>query len=437
MNARAELSLLLESYTGIEVTRGGIDASIDTFLARRLPELRIPSLEEYLARLAPQSAELQTLLDAITVTHSWFMRDPGQLAVVSDLFTRRMPSSPTLKVWVAGCASGEDVYSIAMLAERAGCDVELLGTDINGAALRKAELGSYGSWAVRELGDVDRYFERGERSTFRVRDRLRKGVRFERHNLLDAPPRSDWDIILCRNVLIYLSRERARTVIEKLGDALVAGGHLLLGASEVVFEVPPQLDATYIAERLALRRVLVGGDPLSQPAVRPTLVPHAPRALWQAPLPALPLAAMNIAERPQRVPAAPLSAEALLLRGHELLDRSDLSAAITEYQLAVDVDTTCAEPHLYLGIALYLDGNIEAALHELRAAALLDTQLWPAAFYLAVCHEALGQLTEAAREYRHVVRVAGSGGASALPRRHSAWHRDLLELARKRAGDAA
>ncbi|HEY6079395.1 MAG TPA: protein-glutamate O-methyltransferase CheR [Polyangiaceae bacterium] len=438
MNARSELNVLLESYTGIEVARGGIDAGLDAFLARRLPELRVPSLDEYLARLAPHSPELQVLLDAITVTHSWFMRDPGQLAIISELLGRRAAASPPLRVWVAGCATGEDVYSIAMLAEQAGRGVEVLGTDINTAALRRAELGSYGSWAVREVSDVERYFERGERSSFRVHERLKAVARFERHNLLDAPPRGDWDVILCRNVLIYISRERSRNVVEKLGDALVVGGHLLLGASEVVFEVPPQLDATYIADRLALRRVDPGAARASQPPVRPTLVPHAPRALWHSPLPALPTDSASIArEQPQRVPAGPLGAEALLMRGHELLDRSDLSAAITEYQLAVDLDTTCSEPHMYLGIALYLEGNIEAALHELRAAALLDSQLWPAAFYLAVCHEALGQLTEAAREYRHVVRVAGRGDGSALPRRHSAWHQDLLELARKRAGDAA
>jgi hypothetical protein len=67
----------------------------------------------------------------------------------------------------------------------------------------------------------------------------------------------------------------------------------------------------------------------------------------------------------------------------------------------------------------------------------LEPQLWPAAFYLAVCHESRGELAEAAREYRHVVRVASQGGGDRLPRRHSAWHRDLLELARKRAGSAA
>jgi tetratricopeptide (TPR) repeat protein len=123
----------------------------------------------------------------------------------------------------------------------------------------------------------------------------------------------------------------------------------------------------------------------------------------------------------------------LLARGHELLDRSELAAAVIEYELAVDQDPTRAEPHMYLGIAHYLDGRIEPALHELRAAAFLDSELWPAAFYLAVCHEALGQLEEAAREYRHVVRVASRGNGATLPRRHSAWHRDLIELARKRS----
>lgn len=441
MSAREALNRLLESYTGIEVTRGGIDASLDAFLARRLREIDAPSLDEYLARLAPQSAELQLLLDSITVTHSWFMRDPGQLAVVSELLARRDAAAAPLKIWVPGCATGEDVYSLAILAEQAGRGVEVLGSDINAAALGRARLGSYGSWAVRELPDVERYFERAERSSFRIHERFRRCVRFERHNLLDAPAREDWDVVLCRNVLIYISRERARGVVERLADALVPGGYLLLGASEVIFEVPPQLDATYIAGRLALRRTATDGSrPTSRPPV-PSLVPHAPHRQWQAPLPVVPRAAASLTERPPPAPSATaasaLGVEALMARGHELLDRSELTAAVTEYQLAVDLDPTQAEPHMYLGIALYIDGSLQPALHELRAAAFLDPELWPAAFYLAVCHEALGQLEEATREYRHVVRVADRRRSSQLPRRHSAWHQDLLELARKRARRSA
>lgn len=436
MSARDELNQLLESYTGIEVTRGGIDASLDAFLQRRLRETRAAGLEEYLARLAPNSAELQLLLDSITVTHTWFMRDPGQLAIISELLERRPPGAAPLKVWIPGCATGEDVYSVAMLAEQVGRAVEVLGTDINVAALERAARGNYGSFAVRELPDIERYFERGPRSTFQIFERFKSCVRFERHNLLDPPTRSDWDVVLCRNVLIYIARDRARAVVERLADALVPGGSLLLGASEVVFEVPPQLDATYVAGRLALRRVAEGGTPRPSRPPLPTLVPHAPRERWHAPLPALPRAAASITERASSPALGPLSVEALLARGHELLDRSELSSAITEYELAVEQDSTRAESHMYLGIAYYLDGKVEVALHELRAAALLDAELWPAAFYLAVCHEALGQLEEAAREYRHVVRVASRGHGVALPR-HSAWHQDLLELARKRAGSAA
>jgi chemotaxis protein methyltransferase CheR len=444
MSARRDLDRLLERYTGIEVTRGGIDASVDAFLTRRLPETRLQNLEEYLARLSPESAELELLLNSITVTHSWFMRDPGQLAIVSEILVQRPQLAAPLKVWVPGCATGEDVYSIAILAEQAGRNVEVLGTDINSAALRKAEAGSYGSWAVRDIVDVERYFTRGERSSFAILERFKQPVRFTRHNLLDESLAGGWDVILCRNVLIYLSRERARGVVERLANALAPGGCLLLGASEVVFDVPPQLDAIYVAGRLALRRVVSPRDTRRPAPATPSLVPHAPQHVWRAPLPALPKTAASISERAvpaaaylETAPSAPLGADTLMLRGHELLDRSDLPEAITEYELAVDADSTRAEPHMYLGIALYLNGNIDVALHELRAAALLDAELWPAAFYLAVCHEALGQLEEAAREYRHVVRVASRPNGATLPRRHSAWHRDLLDLARKRAGSAA
>ncbi|HVY32488.1 MAG TPA: CheR family methyltransferase [Polyangiaceae bacterium] len=440
MNARHELDRLLENQTGIQVTRGGIDASVDTFLARRLPELKLASLDEYLARLGPDGGELEYLLNAITVTHTWFMRDPGQLAIISELLERSTGAAAPLRVWVPGCASGEDVYSVAILAEQAGRSVEVLGSDINSGALTKARAGSYGSWSVRDIVEVERYFERGPRSTFLIAERFKRQARFERHNLLDASPAGEWDVVLCRNVLIYLSRERARAVVERLADALAPGGYLLLGASEVVFEVPPQLDATYIAGRLALRRAALPAERRRSQPPRATLVPHARAEDWQAPLPALPRAVASIAERPLALPlpgTAPLSAEALMARGHDLLDRSELPEAITEYELAVDADPTRAEPHMYLGIALYLNGAIEGALHELRAAAFLDAELWPAAFYLAVCHEALGQLDEARREYRHVVRVASRASSKLLPPRHSAWHTDLLELARKRAGSAA
>lgn len=120
-----------------------------------------------------------------------------------------------------------------------------------------------------------------------------------------------------------------------------------------------------------------------------------------------------------------------------LLDASDLPAAIIEYELAVEQDATRAEPHMY--IALYLNGGIEVALHELRAAVLLDPELWPAAFYLAVCNEALGQLerhasTAMSYESRRARAGRAGRGATALGT-STAWSWPASGRARRRRPD--
>ena len=441
MTPRARLDSLLELFTGIEVARGGIGANIDHYLARRLPELGMSCVDDYLSRLGPTSAELARLLDAITVTHTWFLRDPGQLAIIEALLQEPARASKSRQIWVPGCATGEDVYSIAMIAERAGTSVSVLGTDLNSLALRRAEKGSYGAWSVRDVPARGDYFSNDAPGAFCVHPRLRKGVRFSRHNLVDPPEPGPWDIILCRNVLIYLAREKARTVFERLSDALAPGGHLILGASEVVFDVPPELEPRYIAGRLAFKRLPgARAAPIAVDRPRPTtLIPQAPRAHWHSPVAAVPSSAASIVTHTRSPNGGKNLGRSLLERGHEKLDTGALEAALLDYQAAIELEPTQAEPHLYAGVALYLGGELERALHELRAATFLDSALWPASLYLALCHESLGHVAEALREYRHVVRLADARPAGLAEPRHSAWHSDLLELARRRArsGDHA
>jgi chemotaxis protein methyltransferase CheR len=426
---RKRLDQLLETHTGIEVTRGGIDANIDAFLAARVRHGE--DLETYLGRLGSSSAELELLINAMTVTHSWFFRDAGQMGVLRKLLEDAAAARQNLRVWVAGCATGEDAYSIAILAEQTGAALEILGTDINSIALASAKRGTYAAWSVREMPDVAPYFRRLERGAVAIEERLKASVKFERHNLLEPPPPGIWDVILCRNVLIYLSRERSMSVVERLAESLSEDGYLLLGASEVVFDVPPQLEATYVAGRLAFRRRTTrSGERREAPSK--SLIPSAPAGFWHAPLPVVPRAAASILE-PKSPPLSRSAVAELLDRGHAALDAAELVDAIAAYERAVELDPTSAEPHMYLGIALYLHGHLEPALHELRGANFLDASLWPAAFYLAVCHEALGQLPEAAREYRHVVRIAEQPIKSVRADRHSAWHSELIELARRRA----
>jgi len=436
MTARARLDRLLELYTGIEVTRGGINANIDFYLARRLPELGMSSVEDYLSRLGPTSAEFERLLNAITVTHTWFLRDPGQLAIVAALLHEQPATANVQQIWVPGCATGEDVYSLAMIAEQAGKSARVLGTDLNSSALRKAEKGSYGAWSVREVPTPGEYFSSAVPGVFEVLPRLRKNVRFARHNLVEAPEAGPWDIILCRNVLIYLSRDKSRAVFERLAEALAPGGHLILGASEVVFDVPPELEARYVAGRLAFRRVS-GAHHMParcEPGVPATLIPRAPHARVHSPVGAVPSSAATLVESAHPPAHGKKREQWLLERGHRKLDSGALTSALLDYQAAIDVEPAHAEPHLYAGVALYLGGELERALHELRAAAFLDSGLWPASLYLALCHETLGHEAEAVREYRHVLRVADSGISRHAAHPHSAWHSELLELARQRAG---
>lgn len=438
--ARDALERFVARRTGLELARGGVRRSLERFLERRQRELGVRSLAEYLAYLEqPDSRELERLLDAVTVVHSWFFRDPGQLAAIEALLAEPRADARPLQVWVGGCAGGEDAYSIALLAERAGRPVHILGTDLNSEALARARLGEYGAWSVRDVGPDLRAYFTPTGAAFRVHDRLKQNVRFERHNLIDAPPLPPaggaWDVILCRNVLIYFVRDEARRVFERQAEALTPGGHILLGASDVVFDVPRTLEARYLAGRLVFRR-RTGTTPVpAQPAPRPPIPARHERALV-GPLPALPRAASEILEsyRPSSASRLRAAAPDPLAQGHLLLDQGDPRAARDAYLGVVAEDGTNASAYMYAGIAHYLCGEIAEALHCLRGALFLDSALWPAAFYLALAYESMGLPGDALREYKNVIRLS----ARATPpdeAEHpalSAWQHDLLELARLR-----
>lgn len=433
MTARAELERLLSERTGIELDRGGVGRELTRFLDARLRELYLSALSDYLPLLsASRSDELERLLNAVTVVHTWFFRDPGQLAAIESVLAARPPDSEC-KIWVPGCATGEDVYSIALIAQRLGRRVDVLGTDLNTEALAQARAGRYGEWSVREVDA--RYWPHLRRSEahFLVSDAIRERVRFERHNLMDAAPGSArWDLVLCRNVLIYFLRESSRRVFERLVQALSPRGYLLLGASEVVFDVPSELEAVYAAGRLVFRRTerlaTLPSAPLEE---RP---PRVRSARGKGPMPAVPRAIAQLSSLEPPAPPLRRATDALLTEGHALLDRGESTAARDVYLRAVEQDGTCAAARLYAGIALYLSGEVERALHELRAASFMDSKQWVAALYLALCYESMGLAEDALREYRHVVRVSETHivrdalTGSVL----EAWQADLLELARER-----
>lgn len=235
-------------------------------LERILASIPPNECNAWLARLeqAPASDEMHALVEDLTNHETYFFRDGTQLTmlekhVLPALIARKKASGDTtLRLWSAGCSTGEEPYTLAIMALRAmmaagvarealpgdilpdaGWRLEVLGTDISRQALRIATTGAYRdeiSGSFRGLpGELRRFFERttqvaGQPAWSRVRDSVRRHVRFEMLNLLNRqPPRRQQDLVVCRNVLIYIAGDRQASIQRMLADALAPGGLLMLG----------------------------------------------------------------------------------------------------------------------------------------------------------------------------------------------------------------
>jgi len=244
---------LLASLAGIDVSQYK-----DDFLARQILKRSTHngiSVDDYIQTLESDEHEIAQLIGSLTVHHTSFFRDFNkyqalQNVVVPDLLELRKKVRK-IKVWSAGCASGEEPYSIAMvlnerLADSMGdWDVRILASDMNEKLLDMAREGCYQmdhlSRTKIDAGLLRRYFENSREDTDNVRisDSVKKKVSFVKHNLIkDAYP-DRVDVIFCRNVLIYIKPEFTRQIIMRFHDVLNEGGYLVLGNFE-------SLDSTYL-----------------------------------------------------------------------------------------------------------------------------------------------------------------------------------------------
>ncbi|HWO20095.1 MAG TPA: CheR family methyltransferase [Kofleriaceae bacterium] len=252
-----ELTVLIERFerwTGLDLQRGSSHAALERYLKLKLPADDPAALARFVDDVTtPHHPEAVQLVDAITVCHSSFYRDPEQLAAVTAVL-RTEPSRPGA-VWIPACATGEDAYSIALIAESLGRQVSILATDINTRALAHATAGVYGPWSVREL-PPSMALPRREDGRYEIPERLRRPITFARHNLMDSTPNTPggWDVIVCRNVLMYISRERALDVIQRLGAALRPGGYLFVGANDILARAPAPLRFVRFGPRHVLWR---------------------------------------------------------------------------------------------------------------------------------------------------------------------------------------
>lgn len=214
-------------------------------IAVRMRARGLHRYREYARLLEHDAAEAERLLDAVMINVSKFFRntevwDAIRTHVVPWLFEA---DAPVVRLWSAGCAAGEEPYSLAILLHEYAAQhdlpldrFEILGTDVDQGALATARRGEYGTYALTETGDDvrDRWFEQ-EGGTFRVRPEVRALVRFEPLDLLQDPFPAGLHLVICRNVIIYFERDVQDRLFQRFADALVPSGFLVLGKVETLF----------------------------------------------------------------------------------------------------------------------------------------------------------------------------------------------------------
>ena len=273
----SEIRMLIEERTGI-----CFDESRARFFSTRVMEhLRAKGLErgtDLLRAMRKSNVEYEALLEGLLTQETSFFRYPSvyeafEKRVLPELHVKKFWKNPrTLRIWSAGCSTGEEAYSIAItiadsLSFSDSWNVEILATDVGRLALKHAEHGVYSG---RSLGSVSQeqlaaHFTKNQNGQ-QVKPRLRKLVTFAQMNLASAVYVGRMDMIFCMNVLIYFSEERRRALVQRFYDTLEPGGYLFLGHSESISKMPVKFQAIVLNDCILYRK------PTAEELQKPELV---------------------------------------------------------------------------------------------------------------------------------------------------------------------
>lgn len=396
---------LIRARAGIQM-REQEAALLSQTLRTRMAARRFASPPQYLDFLAASTPDAQeewkALFVLLTNQESYFFRDAEQLQVIREqllpVLLQRNRETRTLRIWSAGCSTGEEPYSLAMMLEdvvpsREEWRVLILGTDLSEAALERARRGVYGAWSFRALseGVRDRFFvARGKE--WEVRPQLRHSITWAHGNLFDDPfPTSssalhDMDLIVCRNVFIYFGRDAVTHVLRKFSATLRPEGFLVTGHAELHGAPLGDLQA-----RSFPQSVIYQCGSASIPDKVPSQKAHTPPRFPSAPLPAPNV----VAPTPKK--AAPLPKA----------EPSDALAQATAWigqgrpVEALQLLKTCLERQPSDLAALCLAAQAQANLGRLDEAEVL-------------CQRAIAVSSFAALPYQMLARIAAERGDAEL-----------------------
>ena len=416
----APFEQLLKQAMGLDAASIG-SAVVRRAVQERLAACQLPDARAYLERLGSSAPELQELIEAVVVPETWFFRDPASFAALARLVGEdgRAAQGPMdLRLLSVPCATGEEPYSMAMALLDAGFPESALridAVDISTRALARAQRAVYGRNSFRgsDLAFRDRYFVETAGGHSPV-DAVRRPVRFRHGNLLDGlmAEAELYDVIFCRNVLIYFDRATQDRAIAVLKRLLKPRGWLFVGPSETAL----LSDHGFISAKLPLafafhKGPAAVGDTKMLRAVHATDTPaRRPTPVAAAPLP--PATRPRLVPTPAATPRPPAPAEAPtgIDRARRLADQGHLAKAAAHCEAHLRQHGPSAEVFHLLGLVRDASGNAEDAAEQYRKALYLEPDHHEALIHLALLLRKRGDEAGAQRLQRRASR-RHQGGA--------------------------
>ncbi|MBN1811166.1 MAG: tetratricopeptide repeat protein [Anaerolineae bacterium] len=422
-------------------------------------------LDEYYHLLRdPESSTIHSerLINALTISETHFFRDAGQFEalrqyVLPQIIERRRPLR-TLRIWSAGCASGEEPYSIAILLREFLPDVDewaitILATDLNTEALARARKATYGNWAFREEQAKQlrsRYFCK-QNGRYRLIPEVQRMVTFNRLNLAEpvypdyATNTTFMDLILCRNVTIYFAEETTRQIVARFYDALINGGWLVVGHSEhslvtyqryqvhnfpgaILYQrtgQPTELPKSWLTRPKKAPRIIEAPAPVPidiQPDLRPSSILTSPPEEEEKVDPieqARELLEFGRSEEARDVllglvESKPHHAPAYALLGQAYANLGRWEESEHWCREAVQVDKLALDAYYTLALVLQHQGQVARAIDAMKKVVYIDRHYVPAHFGLADLYHADGQLSRALKSLDNAGRLLEGRAEDAL-----------------------
>ncbi len=406
--------------------------------ARELNFHDLQQLMRWLTETPPAQGPIQALARHLTVAETYFFRDAQifldalERHILPEIVAARDEGERRIRIWSAGCATGEEPYSIAILLDRLSARLEdwnvtVLGTDVNTRALKIAEQGVYRPWSFRGAPDwLQRdYFRVRDHDEFEILPKIKNVVTFAYHNLAEdnypslTNNTNAMDVILCCNVLMYMTQEMRRQVVERFYRSLLDGGWLIVGSAEAVPALYPQFEPI-TRGALLFRRPPLDIDAMARIARNtPQSAPAIPQPELQATIPSIPrpgigidrpgqnayARAVGLYERGRYSEAAQLleplqDAKAHALRARIQANTGALQQALAACEKAIAIDATQAVFHHLHASILQEVGRKAESLEAYRRALYLAPDMVVSHVALASLLKRLGRVKEATRHFR-------------------------------------